>query len=599
MTRFFSALTERRRRSARLKNVASVFSADKPTVPPVLAATACWIFVWLSAFLLQLAMRESFRINFVPGQTAAETMTASTSFDYNYTPDTALNPILLLFSSTRHPEQQARHVEAGETLVEKNEIITSSHIEKIRAHHSKLNYLCKLDALTLSLIGDGFAFLAGLLVSIGLLRLVDDKLSLKPSGIMLFFMITVPSLAVSKWLLMSPEAHRILPPLFPENLLPAALSPILASILMGRKSAVAAGFWVSFVCGIFANYSFVVFFQGFSAALLVVFISNRIRSRGKVIRIGFLSGLVCGILAVFVSLAMKHPFTIIPTHIAAGAAGGFVSALIALMLIPLYESIFGVTTDMRLIELSAMEHPLLKRLAIEAPGTYHHSLMVANLAQAGADALGDNALLATVAAYFHDIGKLTKPEFFSENIQMGDNPHDEISPHMSTLVIISHVKEGVSLALQHKLPAPIIDAIRQHHGTSLVSFFHHKASIQLEMDLYEKGKTSSVQEDDFRYPGPKPQTRETAILSLADSVEAASRSLEKITPGNIENIVKDIIEAKRNDGQLDCCALTQADISLLRKTFTFTLTNMLHGRISYPSNENSGKQQSSSASGSS
>ncbi|MBI3987554.1 MAG: HDIG domain-containing protein, partial [Lentisphaerae bacterium] len=262
--------------------------------------------------------------------------------------------------------------------------------------------------------------------------------------------------------------------------------------------------------------------------------------------------------------------------------------------------LFGISTDITLLELSDMAHPLHQRLAHEAPGTNHHSQMVANLAQAGVTAVGGNPLLANIASYFHDIGKLVKPEFFSENIQFSGNPHDDLSPSMSTLVIISHVKEGVSLGLQYRLPTPVVAAIQQHHGTGLVYYFFHKASARKDPEphgLFKTNGQAPVSEEDFRYPGPKPQSKETAVIGMADAVEAASRSLEKVTPGHIEDIVNDIIAEKLRDGQFSDCPLTLAEINVIQKTFVFTLTTMLHSRISYPVHEYRSHQSPGAAAG--
>ncbi|HAS83835.1 MAG TPA: hypothetical protein DCS43_14470, partial [Verrucomicrobia bacterium] len=211
--------------------------------------------------------------------------------------------------------------------------------------------------------------------------------------------------------------------------------------------------------------------------------------------------------------------------------------------------------------------------------------VVANIAQAAAEAIGANSLEARVASYFHDIGKLTKPNFFAENIHLQENPHDNLAPSMSTLIITSHVKEGLSLAMLHKLPEPVRRSIREHHGTSMLQYFHHKAMIQLELEMGMAGNPSRFDDHNFRYPGPRPSTRVSAIVCLADSVEAASRSLEKPTPGHIENLVNDIVCKRLNDGQLDDCELSLMDLSKIRKAFIFTMTTMLHGRIAYPKDE--------------
>ncbi|MBV9618244.1 MAG: HDIG domain-containing protein, partial [Verrucomicrobia bacterium] len=248
-----------------------------------------------------------------------------------------------------------------------------------------------------------------------------------------------------------------------------------------------------------------------------------------------------------------------------------------------------ITTDVSWLELSDLNHPLLRRMTIEAPGTYHHSLVVANLAEAAGEKIGANATMCRVCAYFHDVGKLVKPEYFTENMSFERNPHDDLAPTMSALIIIAHVKEGVDLALKNKLNQRIIDIIQEHHGTSLVYYFFQRA-LQQQGDARAGGKIMNIREEDipevqeesFRYPGPKPQTKESAIVSLADIVESASRSLEKPTPQKIEQLVNELIEERIADGQLDECDLTLGELRKIAERFRFTLMTMLHTRIAYP-----------------
>jgi putative nucleotidyltransferase with HDIG domain len=256
------------------------------------------------------------------------------------------------------------------------------------------------------------------------------------------------------------------------------------------------------------------------------------------------------------------------------------------------EPLFQITTDISWLEASDLNHPLLRRMTIEAPGTYHHSLVVANLAEAAAEAVGANATLCRVCAYFHDVGKLIKPDYFTENMSFERNPHEDLAPTMSALIIIAHVKEGVDLALKHKLNQRIIDIIQEHHGTSLVYYFYKRAHQILE-EARAGGKIMKIRPDDvpevreesFRYSGPKPQTKESAIVSLADAVESASRTLEKPTPAKIEQLVHDIIEQRITDHQLDECDLTLRDLRMIAERFRFTLLTMLHTRIAYPKQE--------------
>src|SRR5947209_103213 len=271
---------------------------------------------------------------------------------------------------------------------------------------------------------------------------------------------------------------------------------------------------------------------------------------------------------------------------------GIVIATIIGGILPILEHLFRITTDISWLEASDLNHPLLRRMTIEAPGTYHHSLVVANLAEAAAESIGANATLCRVCSYFHDVGKLVKPEYFTENMNFERNPHDDLAPTMSALIIIAHVKEGVDLALKHRLNHRIIDIIQEHHGTSLVYYFYQRA-LQQQEDARAGGKIMNmraedipeVREESFRYPGPKPQSKESAIVSLADIVESASRSLSKPTPQKIEQLVNELIEERVADGQLDECELTLGELRVIAERFRFTLVPMMHSRIAYPKGE--------------
>ncbi len=251
---------------------------------------------------------------------------------------------------------------------------------------------------------------------------------------------------------------------------------------------------------------------------------------------------------------------------------GFLSTAILILVTPLFEYVFRVTTTLKLVELSNLDHPLLKELMIKAPGTYNHSLLIANLVEAAASVIRVNPILARVCAYYHDIGKIKKPEFFIENQFSGYNKHESLTPSMSYYIVTSHVKDGVELAKQYNLGEQIIDAISQHHGTRLVTFFYSKA---LKQD-------TNVSEESFRYPGPKPKTREVALIMMADAVEAACRVLEDPTASRIKGVVKKIINDIFLDGQLDECELTLKDLNLVIESFTRTLMGVYHHRIDYP-----------------
>lgn len=261
-----------------------------------------------------------------------------------------------------------------------------------------------------------------------------------------------------------------------------------------------------------------------------------------------------------------------------GFAGGMLAAFVTMSLIPMFESAFNYTTDVKLLELSSLNHPLMKDMIVKAPGTYHHSLVVGSMCEAAAEEIGANPLLAKVMAYYHDIGKMEHPHYFIENQRPGANPHDHISPNMSKTVLIAHVKDGAEMGLTHKLGKPIIDGILQHHGTTLISYFYNKALEEQDEDI------DTIHEDDFRYPGPKPQFKEAALLMLADSIEAAARSIEEPTPGRLTTLVRNIIQSKFLDGQLEECDLTLRDLSVIEESYRRVILGIYHHRIDYPHN---------------
>lgn len=380
-------------------------------------------------------------------------------------------------------------------------------------------------------------------------------------------------------------------------LIPYALAPMALSVLLGRRQAVFATiFSAIFGCLIVEQALLFDFLLGsLMAGIVAVYATHDLRKRGRLMRAGCYVGLISLTLALMLGhipfasdISAMGPRTIgvqvltvlLVGIITAGIVGGF---------LPMLETLFGITTNISWLELADLNHKLLKRMTIEAPGTYHHSLVVARLAEGAAESIGASAIQCQVCSYFHDIGKLVKPGYFIENINSEDNPHDDLSPSMSVLVIHSHVKEGVDLALKHKLKLPIIDVIQEHHGTSLVYYFYRRALDKQEAvrKLVEEGKAREedipeVNEEDFRYSGPIPQTKESAIISLADSVESASRSLEKPTHSKIEQLVETMVAMRMKDGQLDDCDLTMRELAQIKDSFTKTLISMLHTRISYP-----------------
>ena len=379
---------------------------------------------------------------------------------------------------------------------------------------------------------------------------------------------------------------------------PYALAPLILCVLLGRNhglyGAVYVSLWSSILVGkIDAPILVIGLISGFTAVLL----TQQVRRRSRLIRAGLCVGVAIWLLSLTFGLIGPINFfnfssinwTMIGIQSAFAIGNGIVTATVVGGVLPMLEQLFQITTDISWLEASDLNHPLLRRMTMEAPGTYHHSLVVANLAESAAEAVGANATLCRVCSYFHDVGKLVKPEYFTENMNFERNPHDDLAPTMSALIIVAHVKEGVDLALNHGLNRQVIDVIQQHHGTSLVYYFYKRALQQLE-DAKAGGKIMKMREEDipevseenFRYGGPKPQTRESAIISLADMVESASRSLEKPTPAKIEQLVNDLIDQRLADHQLDECDLTLRDLRKIAERFRFTLMNMLHTRISYP-----------------
>ncbi len=379
---------------------------------------------------------------------------------------------------------------------------------------------------------------------------------------------------------------------------PYAFAPLVLCVLLGRNHGLYGAVFVSLFSSILvgrldAPMLVIGLISGFTAVLL----TQQVRRRSKLIRAGLCVGLAIWLLALTFGLigplSLFEPsaidWSMVGIQSALAIGNGIVTAMLVGGALPMLEQLFQITTDISWLEASDLNHPLLRRMTIEAPGTYHHSLVVANLAESAAEAIGANATLCRVCSYFHDIGKLVKPDYFTENMNFERNPHDDLAPTMSALIIIAHVKEGVDLALKHGLNQQVIDVIQQHHGTSLV-FYFYKRALQQSEDARAGGKIMKMREEDipevseesFRYSGPRPQTRENAIISLADMVESASRSLEKPTPQKIEQLVTDLIDQRLADHQLDECDLTLREVKMIAERFRFTLMNMLHTRIAYP-----------------
>ncbi|MDN4525434.1 HD family phosphohydrolase [Fictibacillus fluitans] len=306
----------------------------------------------------------------------------------------------------------------------------------------------------------------------------------------------------------------------------------------------------------------------------VIYLGKR-HLRSRILKAGLLVSFI-NIVSILIILLLqngKYSPVQIGVEIGFGFVSGCLASVLALGLMPVFESWFGVLSTTRLIELSNPNHPLLRKLLLEAPGTYHHSVMVANLSEAGCESIGANGLLARVGSYYHDLGKTKRPHFFIENQMNMENPHDKLTPQLSKTIIIAHPYDGSEMLKEYNLPAEIIDIAEQHHGTTLLQYFYHKAAEQSEKDIPEA---------DFRYPGPKAQSKESAVVGIADSVEAAVRSLSKPTPVKIDSIIRKIITDRLEDGQFDECDLTFKELDTVAKTLSQTLNGIFHSRIEYP-----------------
>ena len=356
------------------------------------------------------------------------------------------------------------------------------------------------------------------------------------------------------------------------QLVPTAFATMVVSALVSLEVALTLNIPLSVLVGIVLGGNAFPMLVSLAAGAAGAYSVSGLKDRVSMTRAVAYIGVAMSLASVLYGLVTRDGEVMTVWY--AGWANGIISTVMTLGSLPFFEALFGMTSPMRLLELSNPSHPLLKRLLIEAPGTYHHSILVANLAETAAQAVGADALLVRVGALYHDVGKLKRPYFFVENQFAQGNPHDKISPALSTLVITSHAKDGVDLARAHRLPPAVVDIIRQHHGTGLVSYFYHRATTE--------SKDSAVDEEDFRYPGPVPQTTEAAIVMLADAVEAAVRSLSDTSPWQIKNAVRKVIWGKLNDGQLDQCNLTLRDLNSIQNAFLEVLSGVYHERVEYP-----------------
>ncbi len=362
-------------------------------------------------------------------------------------------------------------------------------------------------------------------------------------------------------------------------LIPVAAGAMLITLLANGRIAIAYSVFSSIVFTMLCGWDFKLFFYSVISHFAAIYGITQYKERASLLKAGLIVGSV-NIFSIIAIASMEgelQQWKTLLFSVAMGFGGGAIAVpLLVSFLLPIFEWLFNVLTDIRLLELSNLNNPLLSRFALRAPGSYNHSLIMASLSESAAEAIGANALFCRVASYYHDIGKIAKPDYFVENQSGGHNPHDKLTTSMSTLILTNHIKEGIKLAKEYSLPQQIIDIIPQHHGTRLISFFYQKAKKQVSTNLTE------INEDEYRYPGPKPQTKEAAIFMISDAVEAAARTIEDPTPAKIKEMVKKISSNIVLDGQFDDCDLTFSDLEKIRSSLVKSLTAMHHHRIDYP-----------------
>jgi putative nucleotidyltransferase with HDIG domain len=471
-------------------------------------------------------------------------------------------------------------VKKGEMLVREGERITAEHLVRLNEHNKILK---RKEMLTGA---PAMALLISLLLSsLYLVGLLKSKFSRAGATDLLLFAVTLVCLflVIMAAGFVADEVARGIS-LFTSRALifamPVASGAMVIAVFNGMKVAASFSLIASILSALVIGGRVEWFIYFFISSLMSAYGVKDCRERVIIIKTGLKVGGINVVMALAIQAldgTISSPETAVVC--ASGFVGGILVGIITTGLLPLIEMTFGYTTDIKLLEQANLDQPLLRELMVQAPGTYHHSVIVSTMVEAAAKGIKANPLMAKVAAYYHDIGKVKKPMYFVENQMGGDNKHERLAPSMSSLILISHVKEGVELAKKYRLGREICDIIRQHHGTNLISFFYERAKEQAE----KKGdKAGKVKEQDFRYPGPKPQTKEAGLVMLADAAEAASRTISEPSVARIQGLVQKIINKAFSDGQLDECELTLKDLNEIARSFNKTLGGIFHQRIEYP-----------------
>ncbi len=464
-----------------------------------------------------------------------------------------------------------RTIQQGQMIIREGDPVTQEHIDILKQLGVQ-----RSAGFGVTLGGVALFVLIFLGICIAYLKMYHQAIFKQGRLMMLLGLIFVLILAIAKGITIIQIGERPEINMLVGYLIPVAAGSMLVAILLNQQVAYLFTFITAIFVGLLTQGNPVPFMAiAFAGGAVGVLWVTRLNQTGDLAK----SGLYIAGVNVVTIFTMSMLFTsmtpgLILTGMFFGVLNGFLSAILTIGLLPYLETVFSVTSMVKLLELSNPNQELLRKLLVEAPGTYHHSIMVGNLAESAAERIGAHPLTVRVGAYYHDIGKLKRPYFFVENQLASENPHEKIAPSLSALIITSHIKDGVELASEQRLPRLIIDFIEQHHGDSLVKYFYSRA--------LEEDKEGNVNEETFRYEGPKPQSKEVALVMLADAVEAAVRSMQDPTPGRIEGMVRRIIKDRLNDGQLEECNLTFRDLNIIAEGFSKVLTGVFHSRIEYP-----------------
>ncbi len=463
-----------------------------------------------------------------------------------------------------------RSIFKNERFIENHAVLTSEDIDELNSlideQQERQRRIYQWQA-TLQWAGRAAIALSVVLMLAFYFRAFEPRIWNRPSWLFLCMLLTwLPLLAASF------AASNTAVPIY---MVPLSLTAMLATVLFSPQVGMALASGGILLAGAILGFNYQVVFIGGVSAAVATSAVRHVRNRNQFLRAMLILplGIMFAILAVDVTQASSGESML--SHIWPGVVNGVVVPIISMGLLVVCEKFFGITTNLTLLELSDLNSPLLRQLAIQAPGTYTHSIIIANLAETAAEAIGANPLLARVGAYYHDLGKMQRASHFTENQSNMRNPHDKLSPQMSTLIIMTHVKDGLEVARRVGLPKQVSDFIPQHHGTLLIEYFYDKAK--------KAAGGGVVSEESFRYPGPKPQTKEAAILMMADAVEAAVRSLRERTPSRVQGVVERLIKARLDDDQFSECDLTLQDIEKIAASFLPMLAGAMHERIGYPS----------------